>query len=398
MKNTMLRLILLLIGLHAGSVFAQQVRGVVKDQTGETLPGVSVAVVGTTTGTSTDMNGAFVVQVNDVANAVLRFSFVGMRTLDVSLRGRTSLEVTLEEDALQLDAAVAIGYGTVRRKDITGSVVSVGSEALVAIPVASAVEAMAGKMAGVQITTTEGSPDAEMKIRVRGGGSITGDNTPLFIVDGFPVESISDIATTEIESIDVLKDASSTAIYGARGANGVVIVTTKSGKAGKTTVSYNAYYGFKKIAKKLDVLSPADYVKWQYELASLQDGEDLSSYENYFGTYQDMDLYDNVKGNDWQDQVYGRTGHTFNHSLSVNGGGEKTNYAFNYSYMDDKAAVAHARTTLSASRATSGRPIWGCTWWRGRNARWPTLPTRNPGSRATNICSNASSNRVPART
>ncbi len=339
MKNTMLRLILLLIGLHAGSVFAQQVRGVVKDQTGETLPGVSVAVVGTTTGTSTDMNGAFVVQVNDVANAVLRFSFVGMRTLDVSLRGRTSLEVTLEEDALQLDAAVAIGYGTVRRKDITGSVVSVGSEALVAIPVASAVEAMAGKMAGVQITTTEGSPDAEMKIRVRGGGSITGDNTPLFIVDGFPVESISDIATTEIESIDVLKDASSTAIYGARGANGVVIVTTKSGKAGKTTVSYNAYYGFKKIAKKLDVLSPADYVKWQYELASLQDGEDLSSYENYFGTYQDMDLYDNVKGNDWQDQVYGRTGHTFNHSLSVNGGGEKTNYAFNYSYMDDKAIM-----------------------------------------------------------
>ena len=133
-----------------------------------------------------------------------------------------------------MDEVVVIGYGTAKRKDITGSVASVNSETLAAIPVASATEALQGKMAGVQITTTEGSPDAQMSIRVRGGGSITQSNEPLFIVDGFPVESISDIPPTDIESIDVLKDASSTAIYGARGANGVIIVTTKSGKEGKS--------------------------------------------------------------------------------------------------------------------------------------------------------------------
>lgn len=145
-----------------------------------------------------------------------------------------------------MDEVVVIGYGTAKRKDITGSVASVNSETLAAIPVASATEALQGKMAGVQITTTEGSPDAQMSIRVRGGGSITQSNEPLFIVDGFPVESISDIPPTDIESIDVLKDASSTAIYGARGANGVIIVTTKSGKEGKVSVSYNAYYAWKK--------------------------------------------------------------------------------------------------------------------------------------------------------
>ena len=178
-------------------------------------------------------------------------------------------------------------------------------------------------MAGVQITTTEGSPDAEMKIRVRGGGSITGDNTPLFIVDGFPVESISDIPASDIEDITVLKDASSTAIYGSRGANGVILVTTKSGKEGKVSVSYNAYYSWKKIAKTLDVLSPKDYAKWQYELAGLIKSDDMSSYENYFGAYTDMDMYDNIPHNDWQDLTFGRTGHTFNHNLNINGGSDK---------------------------------------------------------------------------
>ena len=194
-------------------------------------------------------------------------------------------------------------------------------------------------MAGVQITTTEGSPDAEMKIRVRGGGSITGDNTPLFIVDGFPVESISDIPASDIEDITVLKDASSTAIYGSRGANGVILVTTKSGKEGKVNVSYNAYYSWKKIAKTLDVLSPKDYAKWQYELAALIKSDDLSSYEKYFGAYTDMDMYDNIPYNDWQDLTFGRTGHTFNHNLNINGGSDKIKYAFSYSHMNDKAIM-----------------------------------------------------------
>ena len=245
----------------------------------------------------------------------------------------------MADDAQALEEVVVIGYGTVKRKDLTGSVATVSSDVLAAVPVASATEALTGKMAGVQITTTEGSPDAEMKIRVRGGGSITGDNTPLFIVDGFPVESISDIPASDIEDITVLKDASSTAIYGSRGANGVILVTTKSGKEGKVNVSYNAYYSWKKIAKTLDVLSPKDYAKWQYELASLIKSDDLSSYENYFGAYTDMDMYDNIAYNDWQDLTFGRTGNTFNHNLNINGGSDKIRYAFSYSHMNDKAIM-----------------------------------------------------------
>ena len=194
-------------------------------------------------------------------------------------------------------------------------------------------------MAGVQITTTEGSPDAEMKIRVRGGGSITGDNTPLFIVDGFPVESISDIPASDIEDMTVLKDASSTAIYGSRGANGVILVTTKSGKEGKMNISYNAYYSWKKIAKTLDVLSPKDYAKWQYELAQLKGNDYVNNYEEFFGSYADLDMYDNIAYNDWQDLTFGRTGHTFNHSLNISGGTEKIRYAFSYAHMNDKAIM-----------------------------------------------------------
>ena len=210
---------------------------------------------------------------------------------------------------------------------------------MAAVPVASATEALTGKMAGVQITTTEGSPDAEMKIRVRGGGSITGDNTPLFIVDGFPVESISDIPASDIEDITVLKDASSTAIYGSRGANGVILVTTKSGKEGKINVSYNAYYSWKKIAKTLDVLDPYDYAKWQYEQALLRGNSYVEDYESYFGSYEDLDMYKNIPYNDWQDLTFGRTGTTFNHNLSITGGSDKVKYAFSYSHMNDKAIM-----------------------------------------------------------
>ena len=253
------------------------------------------------------------------------------------------MKVILSSLTQDLDEVVVVGYGTVRKKDVTGSVASVKAADIASVPVASATEAIAGKLAGVQITTTEGSPDAEMKIRVRGGGSITGDNSPLFIVDGFPVESISDIAPTDIESIDVLKDASSTAIYGSRGANGVVIVTTKGGKEGKVSVNYNAYYAWKQIAKTLDVLSPGDYAKWQYELAMLKSDSpnDINpdSYTKYFGNYQDLDMYSGMSGNDWQDQVFGRTGNTFNHNLSINGGNDFAKFAFSYSRMDDTAIM-----------------------------------------------------------
>nr|WP_302831633.1 TonB-dependent receptor [uncultured Bacteroides sp.] len=339
MKN-MRTFLLSLLAVISLSVSAQNVtvKGTVTDKTGETVIGASVVQKGNTSnGTITDIDGNFSLSVP--SNATLIISYVGMTTQEVAVKGQRTINVVLADDAQALEEVVVIGYGTVKRKDLTGSVATVSSDVLAAVPVASATEALTGKMAGVQITTTEGSPDAEMKIRVRGGGSITGDNTPLFIVDGFPVESISDIPASDIEDITVLKDASSTAIYGSRGANGVILVTTKSGKEGKVNVSYNAYYSWKKIAKTLDVLSPKDYAKWQYELASLIKSDDLSSYENYFGAYTDMDMYDNIAYNDWQDLTFGRTGNTFNHNLNINGGSDKIRYAFSYSHMNDKAIM-----------------------------------------------------------
>ena len=318
--------------------FAQgkTVTGTVTDGTGEPLIGVSVQVKGTSTGAITDLDGKFSISgVNSGSTLVV--SYIGYSTQEIKVGNQTTFEITMTDDAQLLDEVVVIGYGAVRRKDLTGSVATVDADVLAAVPVASATEALTGKMAGVQITTTEGSPDAEMKIRVRGGGSITGDNTPLFIVDGFPVESISDIPASEIEDITVLKDASSTAIYGSRGANGVILVTTKSGKEGKVSVSYNAYYSWKKIANTMDVLDPYDYAKWQYELALLKD--DLTSYEQYFGRYEDMDMYQNIPYNDWQDLTFGRTGHTFNHNLNISGGTDRIRYSFSYAHMNDKAIM-----------------------------------------------------------
>ena len=321
--------------------FAQNVtvKGkVIDSQTNEAIPGANVVVKGTTNGTITNFDGEYELSVP--SNATLQISFIGYAMQEVPVNGKTVLNASLNVDTQELDEVVAIGYGTVRKRDITGSVASVQGDDLQAIPVASAAEAITGKLAGVQVLSTEGSPDAEMKIRVRGGGSVTQDNSPLFIVDGFPVSSISDIAPSDIQSIDVLKDASSTAIYGSRGANGVIIVTTKSGKEGKVTVSYNAYYGLKKIAKTLDVLDPEDYVNWQYEYAVLDNGiDDLSSYEKYYGSYQDIDMYAGKTGNNWQKQVYGRTGEVFNHDMSIRGGSEKFMYSFNYAHIYEKAIM-----------------------------------------------------------
>lgn len=343
-------LLFLLVAVISLGVSAQNVtvKGTVKDKTGETVIGASVVQKGNTSvGTITDIDGNFSLSVP--ASSTLIISYVGMKTQEVQLDGSSSYEITLEDDSQALEEVVVIGYGSVKRKDLTGSVATVNSEVLAAVPVANATEALTGKMAGVQITTTEGSPDAEMTIRVRGGGSITQSNEPLFIVDGFPVESISDIPASEIEDMTVLKDASSTAIYGSRGANGVILVTTKSGKEGKVNVSYNAYYSWKKVAKTMDVLSARDYAEWQHELSWLRNGN-ARDYENHFGSYSDIDLYNNVATNDWQDLTFGRTGHTFNHNVSITGGSDKIKYSFNYAHMDDKAIMemsSYKRDNLS---------------------------------------------------
>lgn len=324
-----------LFAIFATVLQAQTVTGNVKDSHGEDIIGATVMEKGTKNGAVTDIDGNFTIKMTTAKEIVV--SYIGMKTKTVNVAGKSTVNVVLEDENTTLNEVVVVGYGTVKKKDLTGSVATVNSETLAAVPVANAAEALQGKMAGVQITTTEGSPDADVNIRVRGGGSITQSNEPLYIVDGFPVESISDIPSSDIEDITVLKDASSTAIYGSRGANGVILVTTKSGKSGKVSVSYNFYYSIKKMAKKLDVLGAGDYAKWQYEYAGLLNHPEY--YTKYFGAYEDMDLYNNVPTNDWQDQVYGRTGHAMNHALNITGGSDNTKYAFSYARMDDKAIM-----------------------------------------------------------
>lgn len=327
--------LLLTFLLFVGSLSAQTVTGTVIDATGEAVIGATVQEQGTQNATVTDFDGKFSLKVS--GNKPIVISYIGLKTKTIDVKGKSHIDVTMEDDNTTLEELVVIGYGSVKKKDITGSVATVGAEAIAAVPVANASEALTGKMAGVQVTTTEGSPDADVTIRVRGGGSITQSNEPLYIVDGFPVESISDIAPSDIEDITVLKDASSTAIYGSRGANGVILVTTKGGKEGKTSVSYNVYYSWKKMAKKYDVLGARDFATWQYELWQIKNSPE--KYTKYFGNFSDLDMYDNVPTNDWQDQAYGRIGHTFNHNLSITGGSDKMKYAFSYAHIDDKAIM-----------------------------------------------------------
>ena len=349
MKSLTKKLLLsLALCIGAGFVASAQntIKGIVTDENGEPLIGAGVMVEGTTIGTITGIDGDYVLSVPaDAVNLV--FSFIGLADQTVAINGQSEINVVLKADQTFLDEVVVVGYATVKRRDLLGSVSSVGSDKLAEQPVTTVSQALSGKMAGVSVVTTEGDPDADIKIRVRGGGSITQDSSPLYIVDGFPVESINDIPSSEIQSIDVLKDAFSTAIYGSRGANGVVIVTTKSAEKGqKISVKFNTYWGLKTMANKgaIQAMDADNYVKFQYELGVIRDN--LSSYYNpYFGNFEDIDLYKGMATNDWIKAVFGKTGSTFSADLSVSGSSESVNWTLGYAHMGDKAIMAGSTYT-----------------------------------------------------
>lgn len=326
---------------------AQNVSGTVKDANGEPLIGAFVLVQGTTGGTVTDVDGNYAINVNDPAKDVLEFSMIGMATQAIPVNGQTVINVTMSDDENFLDEVVVVGYATVKRRDLLGSVSSVNSDKLVEQPVATVSQALAGKMAGVSVTTTEGDPDADIKIRVRGGASITQDNSPLYIVDGFPVDNINDISSSEIASIDVLKDAFSTAIYGSRGANGVVIVTTKSAEKGrKIAVSLNAYYGLKTMANKNAIrpMNSDNFVKFQYELASIRDNV-KDNYTPYFGSFEDIGLYSGLQTNDWVDAVFGNTGQNYSADVAISGSSDNVNWTLGYARLGDSAIMMGSNYT-----------------------------------------------------
>lgn len=322
--------LLLLFLWSCGIAWAQerQVTGTVtRDRTGEPLAGVTVTIKGTDLATTTDNNGQFTIRIPQGRNnPVLVFSYVGHSPREVAVGSGNDVSTSLQESATtSLDDVVVIGYGTARRRDVTNSVSSVNARQLRDIPLNSAAQALAGRLAGVQITGSEGSPNAEVLIRVRGGGSITQDNSPLFIIDGIQVENgLSSLTPQDIESIDVLKDAAATAIYGARGANGVVIITTKGGRNNRTTLSYNGFVGVNKLANKLDVMKPYDFVQYQWERAMATN--DSTAIRIYGLKYDSLQVYRNVPFVDWQEEMFGRSALTQTHNVGLNGGKDGTTY------------------------------------------------------------------------
>jgi TonB-dependent starch-binding outer membrane protein SusC len=305
--------------------------------------GTTVTVKGTRNAVTTDNKGQFKINVPANANVTLVFTNASFIAQEIAVGTNTNVEVTMQPDSKALSDVVVIGYQTVRRKDLLASVSSVGAKDLKDIPINSAAEALNGRLAGVTATTSEGSPDADIRIRVRGGMSITGDNSPLYIVDGVQVENgLSAISPQDIQTIDVLKDAAATAIYGARGANGVIVITTKSGKPGRLIVSYNGFVGVKELANKLDVLSPYEYVIYQSERSRGSSTDSANFLKNFGYTWDTLANYKNVSPVDWQDEVFGNTGISTTHNLSASGGTKKATYNFGYTYNNDKAVVINS--------------------------------------------------------
>ena len=325
------RMLLSAVLAMSGALLANaQTKVTVVDATGEAVIGASVLEKGTRNGGVTDLDGNITIKVQGDNPIVV--SYLGMKPQTVSVKGKSTLKVVLEDDNTTLNDVVVIGYGTVRKKDLTGSVATVTGQDLVKVPVSNVSEALTGKMAGVNITTTDGSPDAEVLIRVRGGGSITGDNTPLIVIDGFQGGKLSDISPNDIEDITVLKDASSTAIYGSEGANGVILITTKNAKAGKTQINYNGYLQTKKVSRRMDVLDTYEYVMSNYEYSDLRGESALNSFYKQFGVFDDLYLYKSQEAIDWQEDLFGESTLSQSHNVSLQGGSDKTKFNLSGTY------------------------------------------------------------------
>lgn len=325
----------------SASIMAQNgtITGNVSDDMGPII-GATVKVQGSSEAVVTDMDGNFKLQnVKNPNKAVLLVSYVGMQDAKEEVNGRTSgINILMKENLGQLDEVVVVGYGTQKRVNLTGAVASVSGKSLEKVPTTSVGEALVGRLPGVQITTADGSPDAEQTIRVRGGGSITQDNNPLIIVDGFEVSSLNDIPPTDVESIDVLKDAASTAIYGARGANGVILVTTKHPNEGKMTINVNSYIQTKELANKLDVMDPYEYVLMQYEYAR-QKSSNPTGFFNKYGKASEYYIYQGDEGYDWQDEIFGSHPISSYTDVSVSGGTDKVKYKLAFIHQDQPSVM-----------------------------------------------------------
>lgn len=328
--------------LTPSSVLAQNVvKGTVLDSNNEPVIGASVIEKGNPkNGTVTDLDGNFTLNLKKGKTAVV--SYIGMLAQEVQM-GASSQTIVLKDDNSQLEEVVVVGYTSKARKDLTGSVGSISGQKLAVVPVASAAEALAGKIAGVQVTTVDGAPGADINIRIRGGSAISSsqDSKPLFIVDGFQADNINDIPPTDIQSIDVLKDASLTAVYGARGGNGVVIVTTKSAQAGKVKVDFNAYGQLSWLAGKQDMLDTYEFVKYQLD-GTYSSNSKKYAFRRDFGNPNDLDIYKTKTTHDWQDELMGDPALTQMYNVTVNGGNEKLRFSTSLTQHNQDGIISNS--------------------------------------------------------
>lgn len=336
-------LMALLLILSPPEAMAQSftIKGQVVDNNGESIIGASVVEKGNATnGTITDFDGNFELKLSGKGKTLV-ISYVGYQTEEVAAVAGKDLKIVMKDDAQAMEEVVVIGYTSRARKDLTGSVGSVSGVKIAAVPVASAAEALQGKIAGVQVTTVDGAPGADINIRVRGATSVTQSNDPLFIVDGFQVENINDIPPTDIASIDVLKDASITAIYGAKGGNGVVVVTTKAAKSGKVTVGFNQRLSVAMVSKKLDLMDTAEFADYQYDRAAANGTRSswAKAFRYNFGNPADLDLYHSLPTHDWQDEILGETPLNYSTNVTVGGGTEKIKFNVSLTQTEDKGII-----------------------------------------------------------
>ncbi len=333
-------LLMLSLSLLSTSVRGQNtVTGQVTDQSGEALIGVTIMVKGTGTGSVTDFDGNY--EISASASDTLVFSYTGYGSSEIAVGNQEVIDLEMSAEASLLDEVVVVGYGSVKRSDLTGSVASLSGDDIKRTPFTSAAEAITGRLPGVNVLTTDGSPDAEVIIRVRGGGSITQDNSPLYVVDGFIVNTIRDIPPTDIESINVLKDAAATAIYGAQASNGVIVITTRRPEAGRIQINYNGFIQAKELAaeRRYDVLSPYEYVLANYEYARLRSDADVRNFERFFGKYDDLELYQQKPGTDWQEELFGDPQLSQYHNLSMSGGNATTKLSLSLTRNDDEGLL-----------------------------------------------------------
>ncbi len=353
--KTMKLLLLLLCCIGTSSLYAQQdlrpFSGTVTDEEGEVLVGVYIRVKeDTKRGVASDKDGKFSLRAKD--NETIVFTLVGYLQKEVLAKNLGNSPVKLKQDQKALQEVVIIGYGQVNKQDLTGAVGQVKIEEMTKAPVTSFEEALAGRVAGVQVSSNSGQPGDEINITIRGGNSITQSNAPLYVVDGFPIEDFnaSSINPEDIESITVLKDASATAIYGTRGANGVIILETKKGKIGKPQVSYNSFVGLHQATKKMDLMSPYDFVRYQLDRSP-------ASADIYL-TRPNLTLadYKNADAIDWQDYLF-TNGYVQNHTLSLRGGTAQTKYAISGNFVDQNGVIINSGLSRQQFRAVLDQSI-----------------------------------------